>query len=112
MRYKVGVRVPSDLDPRMFIVIDAVDRTWEKYLLPEPVVTSWGDGIHGPNSYHKRRGRAIDVRTKTIERAIAPLLVVELRTRLAHLGVDVILEDFNGNNEHIHIEIDAKADRP
>jgi len=117
MRYKVGVRVPADLDPRMWIVLDAIEWAWgittqdDEDAPAEATITSWGDGTHGPGSYHKTRGRAVDVRTKSLRPGAAILFAEEVRRRVGHLGVDVVLEDLNGDNEHLHVELDRRADQ-
>ena len=118
MRFKVGVTVPQDLDPRMFLAHAAVERSWAFVRgLASPVnigaeatITSWGDSVHGANSYHKRQGRAIDVHTKTLPRQYVQSFVNYLKVRIGALGFDVVLEDFNGSNEHVHIELDSRAD--
>lgn len=117
MRFKIGVKMPVDLDPRMFVAFEAIERAWlnvavlDDSLPEEPTITSWADSTHGPNSWHKRRGRAVDVRTKTLPRAKVPGFVLEMRERLTLLGFDVVLEDFNGPNEHLHVELDGRADQ-
>lgn len=117
MRYKVGVRVPADLDPRMWIALDAIEWAWglttqdDEDAPTEATITSWGDGIHGPNSYHKQRGRAVDVRTKSLRLGAAPVFAAEVKHRIGHLGFDVVLEDLGGENEHLHVELDRRADQ-
>lgn len=120
MRYKLGVRVPADLDSRMFIAIDAIERAWAFVraaagpveIGSEATITSWGDGVHGPNSYHKRQGRAIDVRTKGLPRVLVPQFVLEVQKRIVPIGFDVVLENFNGDQEHVHVEADQRMDIP
>lgn len=120
MRYKVGVRVPADLDPRMWIAHAAIERAWDAVAAnacpvnigAEATITSWGDSTHGLNSYHKRKGRAVDVRSKGIPRFLIPLFVDDLKRRIGALGFDVVLEDLDGINEHIHVELDARGDQP
>ena len=118
MRYKVGIRVPRTLDSRMFGALAAIARSWDFiHNLARPVeigseatITSWADGIHGVNSYHKREGRAVDVRTKTIPRPLVPVFVEDLKRRIGALGFDIVAEDFNGEMEHLHLELDSRAD--
>lgn len=115
MRYKIGVKMPKILDPRMFVAFDAVEDAWadlrdeDRDLPPEPTITSWADGQHMFGSYHGR-GRAIDVRTKAIGRGQIQDFVDNIKHRITLLGFDVVLEFLNGDNEHLHIELDDRAD--
>ena len=116
MRYKVGVKVPVDLDPRMWIVLDAIEWAWgiitqdDEDASTEATITSWADGSHMAGSYHKDHGRAVDVRTKSLRLGGAAALKSEVTRRVGHLGVDVVLEDLGGENEHLHVELDRRAD--
>lgn len=119
MRYKIGVRVPADLDSRMFIAHAAIERAWgavsaaagSANIGAEATITSWGDSTHGLNSYHKRNGRAVDVRSKGIPRSLISQFVEDLKRRIGAIGFDVVLEDLDGINEHVHVELDARADQ-
>lgn len=123
MKFKLGVRMPKDLDPRMFIAFEAIEwgwsevtRTWmaqnQDHSIPgEPTITSWDDGVHGANSWHRRRGRGVDVRTKTLPRELVFTFREAVVRRIGALGFDVIIEDFNGDNEHMHVELDGRADQ-
>lgn len=71
------------------------------------MITSVQDGVHGEGSVHPK-GDAVDLRTKNFPN-------VELKREFAdrvksRLGpkYDVILEDLNGPNEHLHIERDPR----
>lgn len=123
MKFKVGVKMPKVLDPRMFVAFDAVEEAWADIhgdldpkldpsdVMPmEPTITSWADSQHMAGSYHGRNGRAIDIRTKQIPRDLVPEFVLNIQKRITHLGFDVILEDFNGDREHVHLELDDRAD--
>ena len=115
MRFKTGVKMPRVLDPRMHVAFDAIEWAWieasqlDEDTPMEPTITSWADGVHKVGSYHYN-GRAVDVRTKTMRRAHVPLFVADLKRRIGALGFDVVLEDFNGPNEHLHLELDKRAD--
>lgn len=114
MRFKVGVKMPRVLDPRMIVAFDAIEYAWAELLeVPElddePTITSWADGVHKYRSYHGREGRAVDVRTKTIPRDRVIGFAQDITKRIAHLGFDVILEDINGPQEHLHVELDDRA---
>jgi hypothetical protein len=103
----------------MWIAHAAIERAWDAIRAAarpvevgaEATITSWGDSVHGANSYHKRNGRAVDVRSKGIPRALISQFVVDLNRRIGALGFDVVLEDLDGINEHIHIELDARGDQ-
>lgn len=114
MKFKVGVRMPKILDPRMFVAFEAVEEAWadiyEGGMPPEPTITSWADSHHMAGSYHGKNGRAIDIRTKTVPRPLVADFVHDLRSRITLLGFDIVLEDFNGDNEHVHIELSDRAD--
>jgi hypothetical protein len=116
MRFKVGVKMPRILDPRMIVAFDAIEYAWadlawvEGEEIDEPTITSWADGEHRVGSYHKVQGRAVDVRTKNIPRSLVVGFVSDVAKRISHLGFDVILEDFNGPSEHMHLELDSRAD--
>jgi len=129
VRYKVGVKLPRVLDARMFVALEAIEWAWIKVtqawadkhgddsLPTEPTITSWADSTHGPTSWHTRKGglggdgRAVDVRTKTLPRDQVEVFRAEVAQRITLLGFDVILEDFNGPNEHLHVELDGRADQ-
>ena len=99
----------------MAVAINAIDAAFRSILrdpMAEATVTHWEDGVHGLNSYHKRQGRALDVRTKAIARTEEKLgIEAEIKRRIGHLGFDVILEDLGGDEEHIHCELDSRADQ-
>ena len=115
MRFKTGVKMPRVLDPRMHVALDAIERSWldvrqlDEDTPTEPTITSWADGVHRVGSYHYS-GRAVDVRTKSLPREHVPLFVADLKRRIGSLGFDVVLEDFDGPNEHLHLELDRRAD--
>ena len=115
MRFKTGVKMPRFLDPRMHVALDAIERAWidvsqlDEDTPTEPCITSWADGVHKVGSYHYN-GRAVDVRTKTMPRAHVPLFVADLKRRIGALGFDIVLEDLNGASEHLHCELDRRAD--
>lgn len=71
------------------------------------VITSANDSVHKEGSYHYQ-GRAFDFRTKHAPGIIRGM-VEEIKKVLGPLGFDVILEDLNGTNEHLHIELDKRA---
>jgi len=122
MQFKVGVKMPLRLDARMWVALDAIEYAWAGLVedgngVPEePTITSWADSQHGTNSWHLRTGlpagdgRAVDVRTKTLPRELVQVFYRNVQRRLTLLGFDVVLEDLNGEQEHLHVELDGRAD--
>lgn len=112
---KPGVRV-RDIRPEMVLGITIAAGCWGWLGLTTLTVTSVNDSKHGPNSLHYK-GAAADLRTKDIgqagdpqnapRRAVLDRLVSSL---CASLGADfdVVLENFGGPNEHIHVEYDPR----
>lgn len=86
------------------------------------IITSARDGKHGWGSLHFS-GNAFDVRTKLVPRDQLVEFVTEVATRLAAKAVrieptersyagpefDVLLEDIDGENEHLHVEFQPKT---
>lgn len=120
MRFDQGVSI-KELTPQLLLAMQVVDHVWtNQFRLYEAEATSLDDGDHGekgvpderdPKTYHGK-GRAIDIRTKNVPRKKVPVIVNALKARLGHLGFDVVLEDFEGKNEHIHIEWDKRGGKP
>lgn len=69
-------------------------------------VTACLDGAHQENSLHYS-GYAIDLRTKNISDSDKPVVIAEIKASLNE-QYDVIFEGFGTDNEHLHIEFDAK----
>lgn len=68
----------------------------------ELVITSVNDGKHSLTSLHYA-GAAADLRSKNIPAGRAEAVAKEIKARL-NVDYDVILEDRDGRNEHIHLE--------
>lgn len=107
MKFKVGVSL-KDLQPQMLVAILLAEQILSEICGPTVplVVTSVNDGIHKDGSYHYK-GRAFDIRTR--HTGMARTFEQALKKELGHLGFDVVLEDFGGENEHIHVELDFRA---
>lgn len=72
-------------------------------------ITSGVDGVHSPSSLHGK-GLALDIRTKHVDKVATRVAIhSEIRYLLGPV-FDVILEDREGLNEHIHIEYDPNHD--
>lgn len=69
-------------------------------------VTSGNDGVHARGSKHYT-DEALDFRTKNLSTIDKFRFRTMLAVRLGK-GYDLILEDENGPNEHLHVEFDPK----
>ncbi len=70
------------------------------------LATSIMDGVHGKGSRHYW-GDAVDFRTRHIARQKLTELTDRCREYLG-AGFDVVLEDVDGPQEHLHVEYDPK----
>lgn len=70
------------------------------------VITSANDSRHMPGSKHYS-GRALDFRTKHIDRGAGPIQFRDMLTQALGPQYTVILEDFAGENEHIHVQFNG-----
>jgi hedgehog signaling domain-containing protein len=68
----------------------------------ELVVTSANDSTHSTNSLHYK-GRAIDIRTRTIPAHLRSVVFGKIKTELDPQGFDCVDE-----GDHFHIEFDPK----
>ena len=102
--YKQGV---SDPEKAHCSIKDAIDVAAEVYgeYVQEMVVTSLNDSKHRVGSFHYQ-DKAVDIRTKNLPNRESKRLVQ--KKIMGRLGkeYDVILEDPDGPNSHIHIEHD------
>jgi hypothetical protein len=103
MNFKEGVSLKGLQAPLLLGLIES-EKVYMQRLLPM-WVTSLNDGEHSPTSLHPK-GLAADLRTRGTGSATS--LLGDLKKKLNPLGFDVILEDPEGNNEHIHLEYDSK----
>jgi len=112
MRLKEGVKL-TGLAPQMIVATVIANDEWKKLaaftvpLATDMVWTSCNDRRHSYGSKHYA-GDAVDVRTKTLARDKVRRFV---DTVAANCGAefDVVLEDFNGVNEHMHMEYHPKS---
>lgn len=102
MELKQGVKL-SGLKKQMVYALWVL----ENYLYPYSfIVTSGLDGKHSQGSLHYK-GLALDVRTHHIPNEEKDFYAERIRKILGD-NYDVILEDRDGLNEHLHIEWDPK----
>ena len=71
------------------------------------VITSANDRVHMKNSLHYI-DRALDLRSQTLPSGSEEIVVNEIRDAVG-LDYDVLFEDQDTPNEHIHIEFDPKG---
>lgn len=105
---KPGVKL-TGLQPQTVLAICIADGVFSRRGI-ECVVTSGNDGTHKEGSFHYR-GLAADFRLKHIVNPEERKRVVaEIRTNCGTLGTqyDVLHEGAGTDNEHLHIEYDAK----
>ena len=76
-------------------------------LTVDMLVTSGNDSTHMPGSAHYK-DEALDFRTKHLTPESKHALVTQVKARLGS-SFDIILEDENGPNEHLHCEYDPKS---
>lgn len=81
----------------------------------EVIVTVGEEGVHKTNSKHYS-GNALDFRTKHLSSYASPPARVDMLQAIARklktsLGpdYDVVLENINELNEHLHVEYDPKS---
>lgn len=103
MKFKTGVKLEG-LKPETLLGMIVADDAYKAQRL-EMTITSVNDSQHKTNSKHYS-GHAFDIRTK--DTGMPRRLHEEIKKVLSPVGFDVILEDLNGVNEHIHVEFDPK----
>lgn len=108
---KSNVRLDG-LQPQMVIALLVVMGEFELYT-KEVMITAANDSQHMPTSLHAK-GRALDFRTHDILPMMPQnnrtITLNQLKKKLQSVlhGYDVVLEDINTPNEHLHIEWDPK----
>mgnify|MGYP001596234148 CR=1 FL=1 len=76
--------------------------------VPDVVITSANDGIHGAGSLHYR-DCAVDIRTKNFaSQDTLRAFLNRLKLELGDSDYDFVHEDPGGPNQHIHVEYDPK----
>lgn len=109
--FKPGVVIRLLSQPILLALIVA-DEVYDDYGY-HCVITSMCDGTHRPGSLHYI-GHAVDLRTRHIDGVeIKRQIAARIRERLMPLhDFDVLLEDEQGANEHIHLEYQPKGAHP
>jgi len=104
LQFKPNVRVQG-LQAQMLLAIRVVEDQMDLYHC-DTIITSGNDSQHMAESLHYK-GAALDFRTKHTGRSKA--IADAVKKILGPLEFDVILEDFGGENEHLHVEWDPKS---
>lgn len=103
MYLKTGVRL-WDLKPQVIVGSLVCEEMW-KTLADAPFYwTSCNDGVHSTRSRHNL-GMAIDIRTNTMARNKLDTYVAMVKSQLDD-DFDIVLEDRDLPNEHLHVEYD------
>lgn len=93
----------NDLKPQTVLALFRVDEVYTKFGY-EFWITSADDRRHKIGSLHDK-GYAFDCRTKTVPRELVVALAETVKVCLGP-QFDVLFEDHNGPNEHLHVEYD------
>ena len=105
--FKPGVSLRG-LVPQLAVALQVAEGIFEEVADAPCVVTSANDSVHGEKSLHYE-GRAVDLRVKHLLFGQDRVVADRIRDILGPLGFDVVLEDPNGSNAHIHLELDRRA---
>lgn len=105
MKLKTGVSLRG-IKPEVVVGMLITNSQYERSGV-ELLLTSVNDSRHSSGSLHYA-GLAFDCRTKWVmsRETIMPL-VESIRSSLGDEW-DVVLEDYGGDNEHIHVEYDPE----
>jgi len=95
---------PTVVVPKVVIIACAVINAANALDLPDMLVTSGNDSAHMAGSRHYR-DQALDFRTHHLTNPQKLALVDEVIRRLGD-AYDVILENIDEPNEHLHVEYD------
>lgn len=107
IRIKAGVDARG-IQPEINLAITIAGGIYKEYGY-DTTITSLKDGKHGEHSLHQRGGicRAVDLRTKHVQRMDLPMIVSTIKDALG-AQYDVKLEQAGLPNEHLHLEFDPK----
>ena len=102
LKFLGSVRVPKTV----IIAAAAINSINSLGIVTDLVITSGNDGVHMRGSKHYT-DEALDFRTKNLSMIDKYRLTTTLAIRLGK-GYDLVLEDKDGPNEHLHVEWDPK----
>jgi hypothetical protein len=100
-----GVRF-RELRPEIYNIFPLLDDIFKGHNL-ECTITSANDRKHMTNSFHYKN-LALDLRSHYIPNGREQEVIGEIKEAIG-LDYDVILEDLDTPNEHIHLEFDPKG---
>ena len=103
MKLKYGIRL-ADLSPQIVLAAMVVQECYRERG-GVATITSANDSAHSEKSLHYK-GCALDFRTRDFT-GDKHALVSLIRASLGE-NFDVVLEDPDGENQHIHVEYDPK----
>jgi hypothetical protein len=93
---------------QMLYILMSLHTVWRKVIPAiDPVITAANDSRHMEGSYHYT-GYALDVRSKNLEQVTKQEVLRELKMLLIAPQYDVVLELEGTENEHFHIEFNAR----
>jgi len=96
------------LTPEIIALLPIIIAVWSKNAVETvPVITSANDSTHGKNSYHYS-DYAIDLRSKNLSNEQKLAILADLKQSLSGRNYDVLLESLGTDNEHFHIEFNAR----
>lgn len=95
-----------EYQPPLVSILAAAANISERLGITLRITDTIGNGQHGKYSFHYALS-AVDFGTKEFADTIKEQLVIEFQKALG-LNYDVILESKGLNNEHLHVERDAK----
>lgn len=109
MKLKSNVRLQG-IEPPTWFAMGAFEALCTLYADRPLIVTSANDShADKPQSLHNK-GLAFDARTKDLNAEQKAQVFAQAKKILDPLGFDLVFENQNGPNEHIHVEFDPKAD--
>ena len=103
IKIKDGVKFDI-IAPGGYLIIQALKQA-SRNLERDLVITSGTDGIHSGENDPHHRGEAYDIRTHDFpDNEVKNKLVYMLNMLLGH-DFYAFLEDADGNNEHVHVQV-------
>lgn len=102
---KPGVKL-TNLQPQMVLAYVVIQQYTYSHFQLVSVITSANDSQHQEGSLHGS-GCALDIRSQQIPRARFTEWIEKIQTLLGG-DFDIVLEDRDGVNEHLHVEYDPR----
>lgn len=100
--------VKPGVQPKLVeMIVRLANLATEVTVVPEVVITSAMDSVHGPNSLHYAL-RALDIRMKNFPSDQLKLYFAQRLREEFGPDYDVIVEGLGTDQQHIHLEYDPK----